>query len=288
MVIALVLGMAIIGEAGAGITLDETTMDYTPTGYRGGIGFHVGEICVACHTRFSKNKPYAEELPHNVSNDATLHIFPCSKPACHYTPPTKFRPTGTHRWNLHLAICDNCHPRWNSSYETVHNTHINFSYLTLNRSGVECKLCHANPSGYNTSVVQVPPWPGDEEEFTGKIFKPQWEGDCSYCHFTIDGAKRVHDVHDPVLLEACPICHSPYILNSPVMFNRIGFPYPAEEKPPTVEERLVTTVTTNESIIGPVETSFPTNGEAVPVLSEFYLYFDEILETLLEIYDLLV
>ncbi|MFQ5800422.1 MAG: hypothetical protein ACE5HH_01715 [Candidatus Hydrothermarchaeales archaeon] len=278
--------LAGISEANAVITLAETTMNYTPTGYRGGISSHVGEICVGCHTRFSKDRPYANELPYNVSKDAVLHIFPCSKPACHRTPPTRFAPRGTARWTLHLKICDNCHPRWNSSYETIHNTHLNFSYLALNRSGVECKLCHATPLGYNSSVVHVPPFPGDESEFIGKIFKPQWEGECSYCHFTINGAERVHDVHEPVLLEACPICHSSYILKSKAMFDRIDFPYPFEEKkPPTVEEKLVFTVTTNESIVEPEK--IPPSG-TVPILSEFYLYFNEILERLLEIYSIVV
>ena len=287
---AIVLFLILPATASAVVTLDQTTMeDYAPTGYRGGVSTHPGEICVSCHTRFSKDRPYANELPYNVSNNDVLHIFPCSKSACHYTPPTKFRPIGTQRWSLHLRICEDCHPRWNSSYETIHNTHLNFSYLLINRSGVECTLCHAMPSGFNSSVVRVPPWPDGEIEFTGKIIKPDWKGECSYCHFTIKGAARVHDVHEPVLLKACPVCHSPYILQSEAMFKRINLPYPfKEEREPTVEERIVSTVTTNESILRPDESKPPLRGEAVPVLSEFYLYFDGILEGLLEIYSRVV
>lgn len=271
------------------ITLAETTIEeYAPTPYMGGVGFHVGEICVSCHTRFSKDRPYANELPYNISKNAVLHIFPCSKPACHNTPPTKFRPSGTRRWDLHLGICDNCHPRWDTSGETIHNTHRNFSYLLINRTNVECVFCHASPQGYNSSIVQVPPWPPEAFEAAETIVKPKWRGNCSFCHYTIEGAERVHDVHRPVLLNACPICHSQFILNSESMYNRIKFPYPfAIKKQPTLEDRLATTVTTNATLFNGDKFNDSQGAVTLPVLSEFYLYFNEILKTLLTFYSLL-
>jgi hypothetical protein len=292
--IASVLIISAFYHVSAVITLADTSIEeYVPTGYRGGISFHVGEICIACHSRFSKDRPYVSELPYNVSNNALLHIFPCSKPACHINnPPTKWRPKGTKRWDLHLKICENCHPRWNTSLDTIHNTHLNFSYLMIDQDSVDCRFCHASPLGYNSSIVQVPPWPEDITKFKDDIIRPSWGDDCGFCHFTIQGAARVHDVHEPVLLNACPVCHSPYILDSENMFNRINFPFPLKEEiPPTIEDKLISTVTTNESIIRPDvpdKTPTPTQGGALPILSEFYLYFDGILDGLLDIYKRVV
>jgi hypothetical protein len=76
------------------------------------------------------------------------------------------------------------------------------------------------------------------------------------------------------------------------MFNRIDSPFPfKEEKPPTIEDKLISTVTTNDSIFQPDtpdKTPTPTPGGALPVLSEFYLYFDGILDELLAIYKRVV
>jgi hypothetical protein len=293
-----ILILASFVPVGAVITLAETNIDqYTPVKFFSGMAGHPGEICVACHTRFSKDRPYASELPINVSNNAVLHIYPCYK-SCHFVPPTVFKRTGTTRWSMHMGICINCHPRWGTSVETIHNTHghdanLTFKYLLLNRTPVECKLCHANPQGFNSSIVQVPPFPGDGTAVTGEIIKPDWKDDCSYCHFTIIGAQRVHDVHEPVLLTACPICHSAYILRYKKYFDRIDFPFPSPiEKepppPPTIEDKLIATVTTNRSIISPEKTPSPTADKPIPILSEFYLYFDGILEELLDFYNLVV
>ncbi len=278
------LALVSANPVGAVMTLSETTLeDYAPAGYMSGMAGHPGELCVSCHTRFSVERPYADELPYNVSNPAVLHIMPCSKTTCHKTPPTKFNPRGTTRWTLHLPICENCHPVWNTSVDTIHNTHLNFSYLLLNRSHVECRFCHTSPQGYNTSVVQVPPWPVEAYASpAGTIYKPKWAGNCSYCHFTIRGAERVHDVHYPVLLNACPICHSSYILDAPNMFDRIDYPYPKREiKPPTTEEKITSIVSVNRSFIYQNRTETP---EKTTVLSEFYLYFNEILNSFIKIY----
>jgi len=273
-------------SAWAVVTLSETTIEqYRPAAYLSGVYGHPGEICIACHTRFSKERSYASQLPHVVSNNAVLHIFPCSKAACHRTPPTKFAPIGKTRWKLHMGICENCHPRWSTGFETIHNTHLNFTYLMINRSGVSCELCHARPQGYNSSIVRVPPWPSGEAEFTGKVVKPDWKGDCAYCHFTIKDAERVHDVHEPVLLKACPICHSPYILKSRKMFRRIGYPYPFEKEERTgIGERLAETTPANASIITPARTPPPAAAKPLPVLAEFYLYFNEIVRRLQDIF----
>ena len=282
---------ASLPSTGGVVTLANTTIsDYVDSGYRGGMSFHVGEVCVACHTRFSKDRAYANELPYNVSNNAVLHIFPCSKPACHINnPPTKWRPKGTKRWDLHLKICVDCHPRWNTSIDTIHKTHLNFDYLTINRSGVSCDLCHSKPLGYNSSIVRVPPWPAKIQLAPGQIVKPDWKGDCAYCHFTIKGAARVHDVHKPVLLKACPVCHSQFILDSPSMFNRINFPFPIREVgPPTLGDKLNASVPLNATIITPKATLPPGFVEPLPIISEFYLYFNAILLELLDLYKSVV
>jgi hypothetical protein len=247
------------GGASGVVTLADTEIEaYKPTTYFGGAQGHPGEICVACHTRFSKDRSYANELPYNVSLNSILHIFPCSKPACHRTPPTKFVPIGTTRWTIHMRICEDCHPQWETPIKTVHNTHSNFT-----------------------------PWPPDVE-IKGGVIRPDWKGDCSFCHYTIKGALRVHDVHEPVLLKACPICHSTYILQSKSMFERINYPYPfEEEKSPTLEDTLISIVSANRSVDAPIKTP-PPSIIIDPFLSEFYIYFDAILEELLNIFTFVV
>ena len=191
-----------------------------------------------------------------------------------------------------MTICENCHPRWETNIQTIHNTHLDFGYLTINRSGVECKLCHATPQGYNSSIVQVPPFPGADKILIGEINRPNWEGECSFCHFTIRGAERVHDIHEPVILKECPICHSKHILDSEAMFKRAGVPFPEAEEhqsPPTLEDKIISIVETNETLYKHSEKPSP----ALPLgsgtfLSEFYLYFDGILEEFIDIYSLLV
>jgi|GEM_PF-5541690 len=288
----IVLIAAALPSAGGVVTIADTTIDdYADSGYRGGMSFHVGEVCIACHTRFSKDRPYANDIAYNVSDNAALHIFPCSKPACHINnPPTKWRPRGTKRWDLHMNICENCHPVWNTSIDTIHKTHLNFDYLTLNKSGISCDLCHSKPLGFNTSIVQVPAWPADIQLLSGQIVKPPWQGECSYCHFTIKGAARVHDIHEPVLLEACSVCHSQFILDSKNMFNRIGFPFPVREvEPPTLGDKINASVPVNKTIISPPNATLPPGFvEPLPIISEFYLYFNAILLELLDLYKSVV
>jgi hypothetical protein len=74
------------------------------------------------------------------------------------------------------------------------------------------------------------------------------------------------------------------------MFKRINFPFPKVEKPPeTLEEKLIFTVTLNDSLIKkPEKTPPPQISGAIPVLSEFYLYFNDILDGLLDLYDIVV
>ncbi len=279
-----------IPRVDAVITLSETNFqEYAPTNFMGGARSHVGEICIACHTRFSNERAYADRLPFNVSNRHVLHIFPCDKGPCHKTPPTKFAPRGKARWSMHMVICENCHPRWESSVETVHNTHRNFTYLLINRSNVECKLCHSVRNGYNSSIVRVPPWPPEAFETGETIVKPEWEGDCSFCHFTIKGAERVHDVHQPVIEKVCTTCHSSYVLQNPGLFSRINVPYPfeKEKEAPTLQERLISTVSGNQSILDIKDKKPSDEIGDLRILSEFYLYFNGILESLLNIYRLI-
>lgn len=266
------------------VTLSQMPIDYVPNQFRGGMQGHVGELCVACHQRFSISKEYADKLPYKVEEPKVTNIFPCGKSTCHYsTGPTKFNPRTSSRWSLHLNICENCHPRWNSSFETVHNTHLNFSYLTLNRSGVDCKLCHASRRGYNSSIAVIPRW---EEGYEKEIYVPPWNNSCAFCHFTIKNATRVHDVHEPVMLKACAICHSKYILNSSGMFARIGMPYPFEEKKnKTAEEKILEqipiSIIANETNLSRV--SLPPKVEKLSAVTELYLYFESIISSLRDI-----
>jgi len=264
------------------ITLSRMPLNYVQSSYMSGMNNHVGELCVACHWRFSADKEYADKLPYKIEDPKLSSINPCGKNSCHYstsTGPTAFVPGSTSRWSLHLNTCDNCHPRWNSSIETVHNTHLNFSYLTLNRSGVECKLCHFSPRGYNSSIVAVPQW---EEGYDKEIYVAPWNNSCAFCHFTIKNAKRVHDVHEPVLLKTCVTCHSEYIVGSPRMFQRIGLFYPyEEEKPKTSGERIIEEIEAagmaNKTNITQL---LPSKVEKISPITELYLYFEGIILTL--------
>jgi len=263
------------------ITLAQMPMNYTPNAFRGGMTGHVGELCVACHQRFSINKEYADKLPYKVEEPKVLSIFPCGKSTCHYsTGPTRFMPYTTSRWSLHLNICENCHPKWNSSFDTIHNTHLNFSYLTLNRSGVDCKLCHFSPTGYNSSIAFIQPWP---ESYEKEIYVAPWNGSCAFCHFLINNATRVHDVHKPVMLSACSICHSEHILKAPRMFSRIGIAYPFEEKKnKTMEEKILAQIPisaiANET--NATNVILPSSVEKLSPITELYLYFESIVDSL--------
>ncbi len=179
---------------------------------------HPGTFCAPCHQRFSERSPYAVGIPKQVKNPEVIAIFPCSKPGCHQYNRAIPLPV---RWQRHLGICGNCHPQKAGKYD-VHNIHLNFSLLqppwaleyptnqspTLREKPVECKICHATPEGFNSSVATVPPWNASLPRIPGSILKPPWNNDCSYCHPAAKDATRLHDVHTPVIILACPVCHT--------------------------------------------------------------------------------
>lgn len=217
---------------------------------RGGPPGHVGDYCITCHQRFSYEKPYAEDLPVPVTFPKVISFSPCDGTRCHNSKTDGFSTGKRDRWPLHLKICGNCHKMINGSY-SIHRIHLNFEDLLENipedwnfskeerekvgRPPVDCSICHWTPEGYVTPLVMVPPY---EEEFIAgstvknrTIRRPPWNGDCGFCHPSMSGMKRVHDVHMPVILKACPVCHSPTIKSRNDLALKIaGRPFPSEEE----------------------------------------------------------
>jgi len=183
---------------------------------------HIANYCVPCHQKFSAQQPYAQNLSVTVKNPRVLSVFPCGKAVCHPTNPVKFPQTAgivvPNRWTLHLGICGNCHPVADGKYN-IHRIHLKFEELNLSRPPVKCETCHATPQGFNTSLVDVPAW--GREAAPGEFRIPPWKGECGYCHPSAAGARRLHDVHGPVIMNACPVCHSAAILNRKDLVLRI-------------------------------------------------------------------
>lgn len=183
---------------------------------------HIAEYCTPCHRMFSAQEPSAQNLSVTVKNPKVMSVFPCGKAVCHPTNPLKYPQVAgvivPNRWTLHLGICGNCHPRANGKYN-IHSIHLKFEELNLSRSPVNCETCHATPQGYNTSLVDVPAW--GREAALGEFMIPPWKGECGYCHPSAAGARRLHDVHGPVMMNACPVCHSAAILNRSDLILRI-------------------------------------------------------------------
>lgn len=177
---------------------------------------HPGSICVPCHQRFSERSVYAADIPVPLKNPEIQSLFPCVKPGCHKY--NRNFPEDV-RWQRHLGICGNCHSQKNGKYN-IHENHLNFSLLqppwelsypsniSLREKGVECEICHASPSGYNSTIASVPPLNITSPAPPVTIIKPPWNNSCSYCHPTARNAKRLHEVHEPVVLQACPVCHT--------------------------------------------------------------------------------
>jgi len=179
---------------------------------------HPATFCIPCHQRFYEMSKYALDIPTPLKNREITTIFPCSKPGCHKNNKNIPLPK---RWERHLGICGNCHPLKDGKYD-IHSIHLNFSLLqppwelgypaaqniNLRNKSVECRICHATPEGYNSSIATVPPLNISILPITTKVTKPQWDNKCSYCHPAVKGAKRLHDVHEPVILKACPVCHT--------------------------------------------------------------------------------
>jgi len=191
---------------------------------------HPANFCIPCHQRFAENSVHATDIPNPMTAKYALTIFPCTKPGCHKINPDF---PEKKRWSKHLGICGNCHSQKNGKYD-IHEIHLNFSLLeppwvleypqniSLRTEGVECKLCHATPEGYNSSIVSVPPLNVSIPRIPGTVIKPPWNNDCSYCHPTVNGAKRLHDVHEPIILKACPVCHTSRIFSRKDFLIRVA------------------------------------------------------------------
>lgn len=165
---------------------------------------HPGKICVNCHQKYS-------------DNDAIKKFSPCAKSTCHRSSSTgRWGGGPANRYSLHLQqkVCVNCHKSAGDKYD-VHSIHLKFEELGLNRTAVECKICHNSPKGYNSSIAHVPPYEdlyiAGSTLMNTSIRRPPWNNDCGYCHPSVTGAKRLHDVHAPVIEGACKVCHGPII-----------------------------------------------------------------------------
>lgn len=171
---------------------------------------HIGNYCVTCHQRFSYEKAYASELTAVVKNPDVLSFKPCNSDLCH-----RSKPPGAvlvDRYSLHVKenICGNCHPKKDGNFD-IHKIHSNFAKLDLDRPSVECRICHAQPEGFNSTHVMVPPYNVSGNPFEN-IRKPPWKGQCSYCHPSANITQRLHDVHSPGLRYTCASCHGEEIL----------------------------------------------------------------------------
>jgi hypothetical protein len=192
---------------------------------------HIASFCIPCHQRFAERSIHAVGLPIHVKDPSVLATVPCSKSRCHGSAPGgKYGD----RWRVHMGICADCHPTDGGKFD-VHSIHINFTQLlppwkvdypvpniSIRRAGVSCKLCHASPGGYNSTMVEVPPLNISASLAPGAIIKPAWENKCSFCHPSARNAKRLHDVHEPVIIVACPICHTSKIFERTDLVARVG------------------------------------------------------------------
>ena len=175
---------------------------------------HVGTICLSCHKNYS-------------DNPAISKFFPCSKSTCHKSNPTGRWGWGPrNRYSLHLkrTVCINCHDGTPEKFD-IHAIHLNFEKLGINRTAVECAICHWTPEGYNSSIAKVPAYEdlyvGDSAIKNMSVRPPPWGGDCGYCHEGVSNAKRLHDVHEPVLNTTCKNCHGPAIEKRPDLIVKI-------------------------------------------------------------------
>ncbi len=198
---------------------------------------HMATFCIPCHQRFSESSPYAVNISYVVKNPGVLSIFPCIKPGCHkYNKRFIY---GESREALHLTICSNCHVAENGRYD-IHKNHFNLSTLeppwklkypanlSLRREEVKCEICHSR-NGYKSLIATVPPYESSIQGLIGGVIKPPWNNDCSYCHPTVRGAKRLHDVHEPTILKACPVCHTSNIFAKKGLVEGIsGQTFPGE------------------------------------------------------------
>jgi hypothetical protein len=173
---------------------------------------HIGALCTPCHDKFSYRQPYAENLSAPVRSSDVTDMYPCYKKPCHYSSPVKWGGSGN-RYKRHMGegICKNCHGK-NGEFD-IHKSH------TKNDTTVNCNYCHSSPMGWNSSHVEVPAYEdiyiAGSALLNTSIRKPKWGNDCGYCHITVAGAKRMHNVHKLVIERACVDCHGEIIESVP-------------------------------------------------------------------------
>ncbi len=216
---------------------------------------HIGTICVSCHKNYTDNPVISK-------------FSPCSKSTCHRSNPTgKWGQGPRNRYSIHIqkAVCINCHTGTPEKFDihAVHGT--DFKRLDINRTAVECTICHWTPEGYNSSIARVPAYEnlyvaGSAIKNTS-IRRPPWGGNCSYCHESVSNATRLHDVHRPVLNTACKSCHGKVIENRPDLIARV------------VGESSIPGIPGNET---------KKNGSRIS--KKLFGFFDEIVEIIMSVF----
>jgi hypothetical protein len=93
-------------------------------------------------------------------------------------------------------LCKDCHSALAGGYD-VHSVH---------REEVNCKICHASPRGWNSSIATIPV-PEKTILYDGEYITIPGGSDCPYCHKSTESPKSLHDAHQPMLEETCPGCH---------------------------------------------------------------------------------
>lgn len=180
---------------------------------------HIGALCTTCHDKFSSRQPFAENFSAPVKSTDVTDMYPCFKKPCHYSSPVKWG-GGGNRYSLHMSenICKNCHGI-NGRFD-IHISH------TTNGTTVTCSNCHGSIDGWNSTRVEVPPF-DDKYVANSSILNttlriPQWDGDCGYCHKSIQNATRQHNVHALVIEKACVECHGEIIKTVPNPLEKKG------------------------------------------------------------------
>lgn len=194
---------------------------------------HIGDYCLPCHKKFSFEQPNATNFQATVKNPDVLRYEPCNSELCHRSNPEVYGAVIVDRHLLHLkeAICKNCHRTLPGSGEfDIHTIHQKFEELNLNRTPVECKLCHSVSEGFVSSIANVPLLK-EKYRTVGNYRILPWGGKCEYCHPSVEGAGTLHDVHKPVIKNACPECHGDKIKSRNDLISRI-----AMEQPQKIEE----------------------------------------------------
>jgi hypothetical protein len=143
---------------------------------------HSGELCISCHDDF-------EVRSENVS------MSNCKDNTCHPVVPEE-----RHLRHVEGSICLNCHDSTSGrlNVHTIHRT-----------QGINCRICHQSVTGWNSTIATIPaPDKDDVTLLNGVAYFTPERGDCAYCHPTALKPKRLHDVHEQVLDEACSTCHT--------------------------------------------------------------------------------